>query len=50
MEDILDDPQMVEQLNQMAFTNAMKKENKRFCGHCQMFKVGDIKAMRDLIF
>jgi hypothetical protein len=44
VDDILEDPQLVEQLNQMAFTNAMKKENKRFCGHCQMFKVSDINA------
>lgn len=34
-----DDPQIMEQLNQIAFYNAMKKENKRFCAHCQKFKV-----------
>ena len=37
--ELLEDPQVVEQLNQVAFYNAMKKENKRFCAHCQMFKV-----------
>jgi len=36
--ELMEDPQVVEQLNQVAFYNAMKKENKRFCAHCQMFK------------
>lgn len=34
----LKDPTVIEQLNQIAFYNAMKKENRRFCSHCQMFK------------
>lgn len=35
--------QINERLNRVAFLNVMKKQNKRFCDHCQMFKVLRIK-------
>lgn len=34
----IEDPQFLEQLNQIALYNAMKRENIRFCAHCQKFK------------
>lgn len=33
------DPEVLKRINQIALMNIVEKENKRFCAHCQMFKV-----------
>jgi hypothetical protein len=35
----IEDPQLLEQLNQIAFYNAVQENKIRFCTHCQKFKV-----------
>lgn len=33
------DPEVLKRINQIALMNIVERENKRFCAHCQMFKV-----------
>lgn len=39
----IEDPQLLEQLNQIAFYNAVQENKIRFCTHCQKFKVPVLK-------